>query len=153
MTPTSVAPLTDLEDALLQELARIALTLPRDFTADLGRAAGVSLSEYHVLMHLAGAPGHMLRVGALARRTGLTLGAVTRVMRLLEDKGLAARRRSAEDGRGQDALLTDPGRERLAQASPVHTAGARRYVLDRLDPSALATLVDALRRIGDHDRD
>ncbi|WP_062464925.1 MarR family winged helix-turn-helix transcriptional regulator [Demequina soli] len=148
MAPSPTDPLSPEEDALLRELARVALTLPRTFTADLGPVAGVSLSEYHALMHLSDAPGHALRMSELAARTGLSLGAVTRVMRALETQGLADRRRSVEDGRGQEAFLTDAGLARLSEAIPAHRASARRQIFDRLDPAEVAALADALHRIG-----
>ncbi|WP_062519172.1 MarR family winged helix-turn-helix transcriptional regulator [Demequina silvatica] len=148
MAPSPTDPLSPAEDALLRELARVALTLPRVFAAALGPVAGVSLSEYHALMHLSEAPDHTLRMNELAARTGLSLGAVTRVMRALEAQGLADRRRAAADGRGQEAFLTDAGVARLAGAIPVHRASARREIFDRLDPAEVAVLASALSRIG-----
>lgn len=148
-------PLTPDEQTLLKLLARIVLTLPRDFSAELGKAAGVALSEYHVLMHLSEEPIAGVRMGDLAARTGLTLGAVTRLLRELEGKGLAERQRDAGDGRVQRAHLTTAGWARLEVAAPVHRDSARRHLLGRLTPAQTRVLVETLALVAEpaHDQE
>jgi DNA-binding MarR family transcriptional regulator len=140
--------LTAEQQAFLQALARVAIYLPRNFDADLGRAEGFSMSEYSVLMDLSEAPGSRLRMGDLAAQTALSPGAVTRIVKVLEAKGLAERQPSALDGRGQDAVLTEVGRLRLDKIRPAHVEGARLRVFDKLAGADLAVCTDVLNRIG-----
>jgi DNA-binding MarR family transcriptional regulator len=135
----------------MRALARVVVYIPRVFEADLGRDQGFSTSEYFALMHLSEAPGGRLRMGDLSTRTALSLGAVTRVVKALEDKGLAERRQSPADGRGHEAVLTEAGRSRLGQVRPVHVASVRRRVFDKLSGIDLAACTDALARIGQDD--
>ncbi len=140
-------PLTADEEAFLGALARVAIYLPRNFDADLGRAEGFPMSEYTVLMDVSEAPGRRLRMGDLASQTALSPGAVTRVVKVLEAKGLVEREVSADDGRGQEAVLTERGRLRLEQIRPAHVAGARLRVFDKLAGVDLAPCTDVLNRI------
>lgn len=141
-------PLTAEEDEFLRALVRVVIYIHRTFDADLGRAEGFSMSEYFVLTYLAESPGHRRRMGDLAAHTALSPGAVTRVVKLLEAKGLAEREPSALDGRGQDAVLTERGRLRLDQVRPAQLAGARRRVFDKLAGGDLAACTEVLNRIG-----
>ncbi len=145
------APLTEEEDALLRALARVSISFPRSFDADLGRAEGFSMSEYSVLMQLAEAPLHRRRMGDLAALTALSAGAVTRVVKVLEGKGLVERRPSESDGRGNDACLTELGRERLDRVRPTHVACVRRRVFDKLAGADLARCTEMLDRIAQDD--
>jgi DNA-binding MarR family transcriptional regulator len=145
--PRAPGPLTAEQEAFLRALARVAIYLPRNFDADLGRAEGFPMSEYSVLMDLYEAPERRLRMGDLASHTALSAGAVTRVVKVLEAKGLAERQPSADDGRGQDAVLTEHGRLRLEQIRPAHVAGARLRVFDKLAGMNLAPCTAVLNRI------
>lgn len=142
------SPLTAEQNAFLRALARMVIYVPRNFEADLGRAEGFRTSEFFVLMHLSEAPGHRLRMGDLAAHTALSPGAVTRVVKVLEAKGLAERQPSALDGRGQDAVLTEKGRVRLDQVRPAHLASVRARIFDKLGGADLAACTEVLDRIG-----
>jgi DNA-binding MarR family transcriptional regulator len=132
LTPSAAASLSAREEGFLQALSRAVVFIPRVLEADLGRVHGLSTSEFFALMHLSEAPSGSLRMGDLAAQSALSLGAVTRVVKLLEGKGLVQRRRSAADGRGQDAILTEAGLARLALVRPAMVDSARRRVFDKL---------------------
>jgi DNA-binding MarR family transcriptional regulator len=87
-------------------------------------------------------------MGDLAAHTALSPGAVTRIVKVLEAKGLAERQPSALDGRGQDAVLTEHGGLRLDQVRPAHVASARLRVFDKLAGADLAACTEVLNRIG-----
>lgn len=147
LSPSAPGPLTAEQEDFLRALVRVAVYLPRNFDADLGRAEGLSMSEYHVLMDLSKAPGRRLRMGDLAARTALSPGAVTRVVKVLEAKDLVERRPSTLDGRGQDAILTEDGRLRLDHVRPARMESARRRVFDKLEDVDLAASIRLLDRI------
>ena len=127
------APLSAQEEDLLRALARALVFVPRALESDIGSKYDLSMSELFALMHLSDAAAGSLRMGDLAARSALTLGAVTRVVKLLERKGLVERRPSPSDGRGHEAVLTAAGHDRLEAVRPAQVASARRRVLDKLD--------------------
>ncbi len=144
-------PLSDEQDDFLRVLSRILVFLPRAFIADLGREHGLSMSEFFALMHLSDTPEGRLRMGDLAAQTALSLGAVTRVVKLLEGKGLVDRVPSAADGRVHEAVLTQAGHERLAQALPGHVASVRHRIFDKVGDIDLQMWTAALSRISEDD--
>jgi DNA-binding MarR family transcriptional regulator len=115
MTTTGVEPepLSDEQEEFLRALGRTLVFLPRVFMSDLGHEHDLSMSEFFTLMHLAETPDGRLRMGDVAAATALSLGAVTRVVKLLEGKGLVERTPSPTDGRVHEAVLTGAGRRRL----------------------------------------
>lgn len=151
MTTTAVGPgtLSGGQEDFLRALARTLVFLPRAFIADLGREHELSMSEFFTLMHLSESPQRRLRMGDIAAATALSLGAVTRLVKLLEAKGLVERVPSAADGRVHEAVLTQGGQLRLDLARPAHEESVRRRIFDRLDPADLRTCTAALLRISD----
>lgn len=145
------APLSAEQEAFLRALARVVVYIPRVFEADLGRAEGFATSEFFALMHLSESPGARLRMGDLAARSALSLGAVTRVVKVLESKGLVERCASPSDSRGHEAVLTEAGRSRLGQVRPAQVASARRRVFDKLTGIDLQACTDVLARIDQGD--
>ncbi|MFF7200005.1 MULTISPECIES: MarR family winged helix-turn-helix transcriptional regulator [unclassified Streptomyces] len=140
-------PLSTDEEALLRELGRVMIVLPRVIDADMMREQRIPVSEYTTLMHLSEAPHRLMRMNELAAACNLSLSGMTRVVTRLETQGLVARTRCDEDARGWNAVLTDEGLARLEQAWPAHLASARRHVFDHLEGADLARLTQALRRI------
>ena len=64
-------------------------------------------------------------------------------MSRLERDGWVRREKSPCDGRGQVAVLTDAGFEKVVASAPGHVARVRQLVLDPLEPADLPVL-DAL---------
>lgn len=144
-------PLDEQELEFLHALARMLVYVPRVFEADLGRPHGLSSSEFFCLMHLSESPAGRLRMGDLAALSGLTLGAVTRVVKLLEGKGLVERNPSPDDGRGHEAALTRAGHGRLAEIRPAQVASVRRRLFAKLEGLDLPAATDLLSRISRDD--
>lgn len=140
-------PLNTDEEALLRELGRVMIVLPRVIDADMTREQRLPLSEYTTLMHLSEAPHRLMRMSELAAVCNLSLSGMTRIVTRLEKQGLIERVRCDEDARGWNAVLTDAGLARLEQAWPAHLASARRHVFDHLEGVDLTQLIRALRRI------
>jgi DNA-binding MarR family transcriptional regulator len=139
-------PLSTDEEALLRELGRVMIVLPRVIDADMMREQYLPLSEYTTLMHLSEAPHRLLRMSELAAVCNLSLSGMTRIVTRLERQGLIERARCDEDARGWNAVLTDAGLARLEQAWPAHLASARRHVFNHLEGTDLSQLIRALRR-------
>jgi DNA-binding MarR family transcriptional regulator len=112
----------------------------RALEAELVAGQRLSLAAYDVLVQLAEAPGHRLRMTELADAVLLSRSGVTRLVDRLEKDGLVARTRVAEDGRGVAAAITERGLERLRGASRTHLEGVVRHFVRRLDDTDLAEL-------------
>lgn len=151
MSNDASEPLRPQEEEFLRALARTLAFVPRVFEADLGRAEGLSSSEFFALMHLSEATGGRLRMGDLAAVTALTPGRTTQVVARLEDQGLVERRPCATDRRGQDAVLTAEGRRRLDAVRPRQVASVRRRIFDKLDGLDLPQVTEALVRLSTDD--
>ena len=100
---------------------------------DLREQHRLSLPEYEILVRLAEAPGHRLRMAVLADSVSHSRSRVTHTVSRLETTGLVARDACVSDGRGVEAVLTEQGREALANAAPTHVAGVRRFLVDLVD--------------------
>ncbi|MEU8977280.1 MarR family transcriptional regulator [Streptomyces sp. NPDC048309] len=146
-TEKSLQPMSADEEALVRELGRVMLVLPRVIDADMMREQHLPLSEYTTLMHLSEAPHRRMRMSELANVSNLSLSGMTRIVTRLEKRGLVERSRCDEDARGWNAVLTDMGLARLEEAWPAHLASVRHHVLDHVDGADLTRLVDVLRRV------
>lgn len=109
----------------------------------------LSMSEFFTLMHLSETPRGRLRMGDVAAATALSLGAVTRVVKLLESKGLVERRPSVAEGRVHEAVLNEAGRQRLEKARPAHVESVRRRIFDKLEGFDLRMCTTALLRMSE----
>jgi DNA-binding MarR family transcriptional regulator len=114
---------------------------------ELSREQDLPLGSYEVLLHLAEAPGHALRMSELANQVMLSRSGVSRLVDRLVSEGLVERHTCQSDGRGVYAGLTDTGMRRLRRAAPTHLRGVREHFTDRLsghELDELARLLDKL---------
>src|ERR1700690_97732 len=88
--------------------------LTRELDAELEEAHGLTLSGLELLARLASAPDRRLRLTSLAGEAGLSLSRVSRIVDVLEQRGLVGRTRCPSDARAINADLTPRGLE-LAQ--------------------------------------
>ena len=127
----------------LRAHARVVRELELELQADQGMA----LTDYDVLVQLAGADGRRLRMSELADRLLLSRSGATRLVDRLVIDGLVERVSCESDRRGQWASLTDAGHERLRSAAPTHLSGVARHFLDRFSPEELPALEGMLERV------
>ncbi len=123
--------------------------ITRRLDEELQAAHGLSLAEYDALLQIAHAPGRRVRMNVLAERVILSRSGITRLVDRLEAAGAVERSACATDARGQEAVLTPLGLDRLRTASATHLEGVRRYFLDRLDAADLDGLETSLGRVAD----
>jgi DNA-binding MarR family transcriptional regulator len=129
---------------MLQAHARVRQQLD----AQMQREHGLSVSAYEVLMFLADAPRHRLRMSEIAERVLLSRSGCTRLVDRLVELGFVTRHAATGDGRGLYAELTSSGLHKLAAARVTHHEGVRRYFLDRLTTTDLVVLGDIWQRFG-----
>jgi DNA-binding MarR family transcriptional regulator len=108
---------------LLARHAAIACALEREL-----HQHGLGVSDFEVLDRLAEADDDTHRVQELADAVHLSQSALSRVIGRLERDGLASRSLCPDDRRGIFVCLTDAGRTKHAEASPVH----RRVLAEQL---------------------
>ena len=123
--------------------------ITRRLDEELQAAHGLSLAEYDALLQIAHAPGRRVRMNVLAERVVLSRSGITRLVDRLEASGSVERAACTTDARGQEAVLTALGFERLRTAATTHLGGVRRYFLERLDADELTKLEASLGRIAD----
>jgi DNA-binding MarR family transcriptional regulator len=140
-------PLTPTEELLWRALMRIVLSLPRQLHDDMVRGAGLTASEYTVIMNLSEAPHRQLRMADLASATGLSASRTTRLVDALQSRGLVAKRANSGDGRSNLAELTSLGLAKLRSAWPAHVTSVRSRVLDHIPPGTLARTAQALESV------
>lgn len=143
----NLEPLTPTEETFWRALMRIALSLPRQLGNDLIRGAGLTASEYTVIMNLSEAPNRQLRMADLANACGLSPSRTTRLVDDLQSRGWVIKRASSSDGRSNLAELTSRGLGKLKSAWPEHLASVRSRVFDRIDPVILAKATEALEAV------
>lgn len=102
--------------------------------------AGLSLTDYELLVTLDEAPGRSMRMSSLADATMASRSGVTRAINRLTELGWVTRRPCPDDRRGQLAQLTDAGRRILVESSPGHVAAVRDHFFDALSPRDVARL-------------
>jgi DNA-binding MarR family transcriptional regulator len=129
--------------ALLQAHARITRRLDEELQA----AHGLSLAEYDALLQIAHAPGRRVRMNVLADRVLLSRSGITRLVDRLEAAGSVERIACSTDARGQEAVLTPSGLDRLRTAADTHLDGVRRYFLERFDATDLNAIERSLGRV------
>lgn len=107
---------------------------------DLNAHHKIALGSYDVLVQLAEAPGHRLRMSELAEAVLLSRSGLTRLVDRLQKDGLVTRQPDPCDARGLFTVLTEQGRNALRDASSVHLAGVSRLVIDQLSDQELQQL-------------
>src|SRR5277367_5612041 len=146
----TVEPLSPSEETLWRAMMRIVKIIPRHLDSDLIRGAGLTASEYTMIMHLSEAPNRELRMADLASATGLSASRTTRVIDGLQSRGLVTKTPSSTDARGNIARVTPKGMTKLKSAWSVHLASARRHFFDSVDPSAVKDIASNLSEVAAH---
>ncbi|WP_229069853.1 MarR family winged helix-turn-helix transcriptional regulator [Actinoplanes sp. DH11] len=117
---------------------------------ELRAATGLSMNDYHVLVALAEAKDRRIRMGELANRLWLSPSRITYQINSMIKRGLVRKENCTDDGRGQEAVLTDLGLETLREAAPAHLTTVRKRFIDHLDDEELAVIgrvFDKIRKV------
>jgi DNA-binding MarR family transcriptional regulator len=115
-------------------------------------AAGLSMTDFDVLLRLARSAGGRLRMTDLATQTALSTSGITRVVDRLDKRGLATRESCPSDRRGSFAVLTEQGRDLLADVVQAHVRDIDRWFTGLLAGGQLDTLLGTLRVLRDEVR-
>jgi DNA-binding MarR family transcriptional regulator len=134
--------LDDNEQRAWRAFLSMTELLPAALDQQLQRESELTHSSYIVLAMLSEAPGRSLRMSDLASQANSSPSRLSHTVSRLEQRGLVRREKSAEDGRGNVAVLTDAGWELVVCTAPGHVAAVRRIVFDALAPEQVRQLED-----------
>ncbi len=121
-------------------LLRVHASVLKALDAEMEATHGLPLTSYEVLIQLADAPDHRMRMCDLADSVLLSRSGMSRLVDRLERDGLLIRCACAHDARGAFACITEAGLGLLEQARPTHVAGIRRRFLAQFDEDELRAL-------------
>lgn len=144
MTTTTLAH-ADAASRLRLTIARLARQLRQQTLGDL------TLTQWSALVTVE--THEPVRIGDLAEREGVSAATATRVVALLEERGLVQRSADAADRRSWRVSLTDAGRRELAGMRKVRTARLAQRIasLDPADARRLTELLPVLEALADED--
>jgi DNA-binding MarR family transcriptional regulator len=146
-SPAPSVALDDLELRAWRGMLQVHAAVTRQLDAQMHAAHGLSVSAYEVLMFLADADAHRLRMSEIADRVLLSRSGLTRLIDRLVALGLVRRNACVDDGRGSFAELTPAGLERLEDARRTHLQGVRSFYLDKLSRDDQVSLAEAWGRV------
>nr|WP_221377909.1 MarR family transcriptional regulator [Actinoplanes polyasparticus] len=133
-------PLTESQQLAWRSFVESSWALHTHLEDDLRAQTGLSMNDYHVMVTLSEAPERRLRMGELASRLVFSPSRITYQISSMVKRGLVRKQPCPEDGRGQEAVLTDEGMAALEAAAPMHLITVRDSFIDRLDPDELAVI-------------
>lgn len=119
----------------------------RELNARLVADHGLTINDFEALLHLARAEDGRMRRVDLAELLILTASGVTRLLDGLEQSGLVDRASCASDRRVTYAVLTEAGREKLAEAQRTHVADIRTFFETRFSEEEIDQLATLLARL------
>ena len=144
MKPTKAVTVSPLQAHLGYWLRFVSNQVSHSFERKLA-ALGVSVAEWVVLRELFDAD---MQPSALAERTGMTRGAISKLADRLAEKGFALRAFDKEDRRYQTLSLTRAGRDLVPKLAALadendaeffgHLGRAERAALERLMRGVIA---------------
>ena len=114
--------------------------------AELEQAAGISLSQFELLMQLHFKDGRR-RMSDLAEALLLSRGGATRLVARAEEDGLVRREIPPDDRRATYAVLTPKGEKAAVRGLPVYLDAVQRLSHDFVDDDEAAVLVRVWHRV------
>ena len=106
----------------------------------LQRDAGMPHTYFEILVRLAEASGGRLRMSELAVSTLGSRSRLSHAVNRLEKVGWVRREGIESDRRGQVAILTEEGRQKLKETAPGHVETVRQAVFDALTEEQVSQL-------------
>jgi DNA-binding MarR family transcriptional regulator len=140
-------PLSDVEQQAWRTFIESSWQLHTRLEEDLRDATGLSMNDYHVLVVLSETPERRLRMGELAGRLVFSPSRITYQINSMVKRGMVRKEACPEDGRGQEAVLTDEGMAALEAAAPLHLITVRDRFIDRLDADELAVIASVFDKV------
>jgi DNA-binding MarR family transcriptional regulator len=119
----------------------------------LQRDAGIPHTYYEILVRLSEAPEGRLRMSELAVATLGSRSRLSHAVNRLEQNGCVRREGIESDRRGQVAILTTEGRQKLVDTAPGHVEEVRKSIFDALTAEQVEQLYDVCATLARHSGD
>jgi DNA-binding MarR family transcriptional regulator len=119
----------------------------------LQRDAGIPHTYYEILVRLSDAPEGRLRMSELAVATLGSRSRLSHAVNRLEQNGWVRREGIESDRRGQVAILTEIGRQKLVETAPGHVEEVRKSIFDALTEEQVEHLYDVCATLARHSGD
>ncbi|MFG1814285.1 MarR family winged helix-turn-helix transcriptional regulator [Kribbella sp. NPDC049174] len=119
----------------------------------LQRDAGIPHTYYEILVRLSEAPDGRLRMSELAVATQGSRSRLSHAVNRLEQAGWVRREGIESDRRGQVAIITDLGRQKLVETAPGHVEEVRKSIFDALSEDQVEHLHDICATLARHSGD
>jgi DNA-binding MarR family transcriptional regulator len=138
--------LTGEDQATWRSYLQAARLLFEELDRRLDASAGLSLPDYTLLARLRDAGEEGLRMSELAESAVFSRSRISHAISRLENQGWVERRSCPTDRRGSYAALTAGGKDKLAEAEPVHFAVIKEHLLGSIDDAD----AESFRRVTDN---
>lgn len=116
----------------------------------LQRDAGMPHTYFEILVRLSEAPDGRLRMSELAVATLGSRSRLSHAVNRLEGVGWVRREGVEADRRGQVAIITEDGREKLRETAPGHVETVRQAVFDALTSEQVDQLLAICASLARH---
>lgn len=126
---------------------RLQLHLVEAMEKEFIQAGLIPYRSYDVLVALLYAPQHQLRLSDLADQVLLSRSGLTRMVDRLEREGYLKRLKSAEDGRGIYAQLTEAGNAAVQKTWPTYKTQVEQLFTNPLSASERQTVRNLCNRL------
>jgi DNA-binding MarR family transcriptional regulator len=140
-------PLNEEEQLCWRTFIESSWALHTHLEDELRADTGLSMNDYHVLVVLSEAPDHRLRMGELAGRLVFSPSRITYQISSMVKRGLVRKQACPDDGRGQEAVLTESGLAALEAAAPMHLVTVRDSFINQLDDEELAVITRVFAKV------
>jgi DNA-binding MarR family transcriptional regulator len=141
--------LTAEQQHMWRAFQRMRRALDRGLERQLADEAGLSSTDFEVLVALSEASPRELRARDLVQMLSWDRSRLSHHLRRMEQRGLVERRDCPGDARGTIIVLTPPGWSVIEAAAPAHVAVVRSFVFDVLTPAEVQTFTVLAERISD----
>ena len=148
-TATAEPAVSRAEWGVYRDFVAMRRQLDRALEQQLQRDAGLSGSDYGVLLTLFESPDRRLRARDLGELLAWEKSRVSHQVSRMEARGLVDRQECPEDARGTWIGITPEGRRTLLRAMRDHGTTLRRYFFDVLRPEELELLQSLSKRVLD----
>ncbi|MFI5736468.1 MarR family winged helix-turn-helix transcriptional regulator [Kribbella sp. NPDC051587] len=116
----------------------------------LQRDAGIPHTYFEILVRLSEAQEGRLRMSELAVATLGSRSRLSHAVNRLEQYGWVRREGVESDRRGQVAIITDAGREKLVEIAPGHVEEVRSAIFDALSEEQVDQLYAVCTALAEH---
>jgi DNA-binding MarR family transcriptional regulator len=139
--------LSDEEQQMWRASLGVLNLLPVFLERDLQQKHGLTMHDYEILVRLSEAPERRVRMTELAGLSHQSKSRLSHQMTRMENAGLVMRESCDSDRRGQWAVLTEAGWDRLVKAAPDHVESVRRHYIDLLTEEQREILSEAFHTV------